>query len=173
MSKYRYIIIALFPKLLEVLGGLDRGRIRIRVSIFQTRIRWSGSKPIFSFFFALFSLKGALIAYTIRNRFSCSVSDPDPGGKNDPQKVEVLSAGRSLLITEGFSCSLDVLYGGQGIRKLKILSKKIVNLLFGWNFFPVFDHQKHGSGSGLVFSLKCRTGINESGSETLSGAGPA
>jgi hypothetical protein len=29
-----------------------------------------------------------------------------------------LSAGRFLLMAEGFSCSLDVLYGGLGIGKL-------------------------------------------------------
>jgi hypothetical protein len=30
----------------------------------------------------------------------------------------------SLLRTEGFSCSLDVLYGGPGISKLQFLIKK-------------------------------------------------
>jgi hypothetical protein len=35
-----------------------------------------------------------------------------------------LSARCSLLRAEGFSCSLDVLYGGLGISKLQILIKK-------------------------------------------------
>jgi hypothetical protein len=30
------------------------------------------------------------------------------------------------LRAEGFSCSLGVLYGGQGIRKLQFLNKKII-----------------------------------------------
>jgi hypothetical protein len=34
-------------------------------------------------------------------------------------KVHVLSVGWSLLRAEGFFCNLDILYGGQGIGKLK------------------------------------------------------
>ncbi len=37
--------------------------------------------------------------------------DPDPGGRNDPKKVNTfhfLSAECSLLRSEGFSCSLDI-----------------------------------------------------------------
>jgi hypothetical protein len=45
-------------------------------------------------------------------------TDPNPGG----QKLK--SAGYSLLRAEGFSCSLDVLYGGLGINKLQFLIKK-------------------------------------------------
>jgi hypothetical protein len=37
----------------------------------------------------------------------------------------VFSAECSLLRTEGFSCSLDALYGGLGISTLKYLIKKI------------------------------------------------
>ncbi len=40
--------------------------------------------------------------------------DPDPGGQN----AMVLSAGCSLLRSEGFFCSLEILYGGLGIGKL-------------------------------------------------------
>jgi hypothetical protein len=51
--------------------------------------------------------------------------DPDPGGqKNDPQKykkvkkVHVLKCWVfSFFRAEGFSCSLDALYGGLGISK--------------------------------------------------------
>jgi hypothetical protein len=39
-----------------------------------------------------------------------------------------LSARCSLLRAEGFSCSLDVLYGGLGISKLQFLFNKISNL---------------------------------------------
>jgi hypothetical protein len=70
-------------------------------------------------------------------------------------------AGCSLIRSEGFSCSLDVLYGGPGIST--------VNCNFWFNFFfsSIFDHQN--PGSGLVFRLKywTRILINEFGSETL------
>jgi hypothetical protein len=36
-------------------------------------------------------------------------------------------AGFSLLRAEGFSCSLDVLYGGLGISKLQFLNKKMLD----------------------------------------------
>jgi hypothetical protein len=74
-------------------------------------------------------------------RFSTSVPDPDsvrpvdpdpdPGGQKLPtkkkklRKILFLSAGCSLLRAEGFSCSLDVLYGGLGISKLQFLTKNI------------------------------------------------
>ncbi len=54
-------------------------------------------------------------------------------------KFHFLRAGCSLFRAEGFSCSLDVLYGGI--------------------FFLVFGHQSPGSGSV--------SGFNESGSKTL------
>jgi hypothetical protein len=44
------------------------------------------------------------------------------------------SAGCSLLRAEGFSCSLDVLYGGQEISKLQFLIKKI-RIFFSCKFF--------------------------------------
>ncbi len=43
-----------------------------------------------------------------------------------------LSAGCFLLSAEGFSCSLDVLYGGLGISKLQLLNQKI-------NFFSALN----------------------------------
>jgi hypothetical protein len=50
---------------------------------------------------------------------------PDPQhcleGKNDPQKYKK----GSLFRADGFSCSLDVLYGGLGISKLQFCSKNI------------------------------------------------
>jgi hypothetical protein len=55
--------------------------------------------------------------------------DPDPVGQKMTQ--ESLSAGCSLLRAEGFSCSLDVLSGGHGIRDLQILIQKKINV------FPV------------------------------------
>ncbi len=42
---------------------------------------------------------------------------PDPGGQKWTRKIEILRA-------EGFSCGLDVLYGGLGISKLQFLIKK-------------------------------------------------
>ncbi len=50
--------------------------------------------------------------------------------KNDPQKKKIsrifmfLSTGCTLLMAEGFSCSLGVLYGGLGISILQFLIKK-------------------------------------------------
>jgi hypothetical protein len=50
---------------------------------------------------------------------------------------------------EGFSCSLDVLYGGLGISKLQCLIRKgrKIQLYF---FSSVFGHQNPGSGSGFT-----------------------
>jgi hypothetical protein len=57
--------------------------------------------------------------------------DPDPEGQKWPRNIEnglinfIFSrVGCSLLRAEGFSCSLDFLYGGQGISKLQFLIKK-------------------------------------------------
>ncbi len=46
-----------------------------------------------------------------------------------------LSTGCSLLSTEGFSCSLGVLYGGLGISKLQFLINKIEIKFLAINFF--------------------------------------
>ncbi len=66
-------------------------------------------------------------------------------------------AGCSLSRAEGFSwsCGLDVLYGGPGIRKLTFWYKKNITLfqLYRYRtFFPIFVHQNPGSS---VLSLKC------------------
>jgi hypothetical protein len=46
-----------------------------------------------------------------------------------------LSAECSLFRTEGFSCSLDVLYGVQGIRKYQFVSQLYISLNF-WSSKP-------------------------------------
>ncbi len=62
-------------------------------------------------------------------------------GKNYSPKIEkkvrygnfmFLSAGCSLWRAEGFSCSLDVLYGGLGISKLQFFIKR----------YPIFSNCK-------------------------------
>jgi hypothetical protein len=45
-----------------------------------------------------------------------------------------LTGGCSLLMAEGFSCSLGVLYGGLGMSKLQFWIKKIKNILPSVNF---------------------------------------
>ncbi len=62
------------------------------------------------------------------------------------------SAGRSLLRAEGFSCSLDVLYGGLGISKLQFFIKELSNFFPAVIFFPILEYQYPGSGA--VFSPK-------------------
>ncbi len=62
------------------------------------------------------------------------------------------SAECSLLWDECFSCSLDVLYGGLGIRKLQFFIKNISHF-FSCKFCFHFWSSKPGSGS--AFSLKC------------------
>jgi hypothetical protein len=70
-----------------------------------------------------------------------------------------------LLRAEGFSCSLDVLYGGLGLSELRC----IFNFL---NFF-VIKSQNPGSGLDpdqdryLAQNAVSGYGLNESGSETL------
>jgi hypothetical protein len=67
-----------------------------------------------------------------------------------------LSSGCSLLRAEGFSCNLDVFYGGLGLSKSQFLIETISNFFLSCKFFPV-GHQS--PRSGLVFSLKCRIRI--------------
>jgi hypothetical protein len=67
--------------------------------------------------------------------------------KNGKKLVNLifLSAGCFLLRAEGFSFSLDVMYGGQGISKLQfffIKKEKNVIGIFSFNFC----HQNPGSG---------------------------
>jgi hypothetical protein len=73
--------------------------------------------------------------------------DPDSTGFLDPgrQKVNKFHyAGCSVLKAEGFSCILDVLYGGLGISRLQYFIKKTMkNFLF---FSPsIFGYQRPGS----------------------------
>jgi hypothetical protein len=72
--------------------------------------------------------------------------DPDPESeriqiqecKNDThkkgKKFHVLKCGCSLLRAEGFSCSLEVLYGGLGISKLEFSNKKVKLTILTVNF---------------------------------------
>jgi hypothetical protein len=56
--------------------------------------------------------------------FLGSVVDPDP-------------VGWSLLRAEGFSCSLDILYGGRGISKWQFLIKRILDFFSAELFFAM------------------------------------
>jgi len=65
-------------------------------------------------------------------------TDPDPGGHKCPTKTEkvkkyhvFLSTGCSLLMTEGFSCSLDVFYGGLQLKNIIFFSCKFS--IWSWN----------------------------------------
>jgi hypothetical protein len=60
------------------------------------------------------------------------------------------SAGCSVLRAEGFSCSLDVLYGGSGISKLKFL---IFEIYFFQLYFFKFMSSKLGFGSASGSAL--------------------
>ncbi len=68
------------------------------------------------------------------------------------------SADCSLLRTEGFSCSLDVLYRGLVIIKLQFLIKNR-NKILSCIFFSIFGHQNLGSGSwsGLTWNAGFRS----------------
>ncbi len=60
------------------------------------------------------------------------------------------SAGCSLLRAEGFSCSLDVLYGGQRINKLECLIKKDIKNSAVFFFFSFWS-----SKPWIRIHLKC------------------
>ncbi len=70
---------------------------------------------------------------------------------------------------EGFSCSLDVCYGGLGISKLHF-DQKNMKSFFSYKFWsktPDPDwYSASNAGSGFVIQWT-GSGINESGSETL------
>ncbi len=59
--------------------------------------------------------------------------------KNDPEKLKkvnifmTLSVGCSFLRAEGFSCSLDVLYGGLSISKMRVFNQYFFNF---WSSKP-------------------------------------
>jgi hypothetical protein len=50
------------------------------------------------------------------------------------------------LRAEGFSRSLDVLYGGLGIGKLQFLVKKSIKFFFSSKFSQIFGYQNRESG---------------------------
>jgi hypothetical protein len=54
-------------------------------------------------------------------------------------------------MSEGFSFSLDVLYGGLGISKMPFWSKKDIKKFSAVFFSLIFVHQNPGSGSGSGF----------------------
>ncbi len=75
--------------------------------------------------------------------------------KNRKQFINLifLSAGCSFLRAEGFSCSLDVLCGGIGIRKLQFLIlKNTVKEKISAKYFFQFCSSKPGSASGPGFT---------------------
>jgi hypothetical protein len=76
-----------------------------------------------------------------------SVSDPDRIRIQSGQWIQIrivlrnfmfFSAGCFLLGTEGFSCCLDVLYGGLGISNCNFDHTKF---FLGCKCFPIFGHQ--------------------------------
>ncbi len=94
--------------------------------------------------------------------------------KNDFQKkfyvlclcFEVLDV--LFLMAEGFSCSLDVLYGGLGISKLFFfLIKKISYSFFSCKFFPFLVIKTQYPNWFSAYNSGSGSGISESGSETL------
>ncbi len=92
-------------------------RIRIQIGSGFNQVSWSGSW------------------------FGIRIWIPNPGGRTPKNKM-FWSAGSSLLRAEGFSCSLDVLYGGLGISKLKFLIQKFSYFFSTVNFFSsIFGHQ--------------------------------
>jgi hypothetical protein len=98
-------------------------------------------------------------------------------GKNEPQKKSrifiFLSTGCSLLIAEGFSCSLGVLYGGLGISKLQFVIKKIEIKFPAINFFSILGHQTLDPDPESRSAIRKNAGsasgsaLNQCGSETL------
>jgi hypothetical protein len=78
-----------------------------------------------------------------------------------------LSTGCSLLRSEGFSCSLGVLYGGLGTSKLQFLIKKISS----YKYFSILGHQTLDpdpeSGSAIRKNTGSGSALNQCGSETL------
>jgi hypothetical protein len=90
------------------------------------------------------------------------------------------SAGCSLLMAEGFSCSLGILYGGLGISKLQFLIKTIkieflvVNVFQFWIIKPWIRIRDPDPESGSAIRKNAGSGsvsgsaLNQCGSETLS-----
>ncbi len=97
---------------------------------------------------------------------------PDPGAQKWPTKIKLInfifwSAGCSVLRTQSFSCSLDVLYGVLRISKLQFLiKKKILRKIQLYFFLSVFfGHQNPGSWMDPYrIYLKCWIRIYNTGS---------
>ncbi len=70
------------------------------------------------------------------------------------QRFNFLKCWLFSLRGKGFSWSLDVLYESLGISKLQFLIKKY-QIFVICKFFPIFSLKTPGSGSGLIFRLKC------------------
>jgi hypothetical protein len=80
-------------------------------------------------------------------------------GKNDPQKYKKLisyifcSAGCFLLRAEGFSCSLEVIYGGLGISKLLtylfLKDKFVFSCIYSKNSVAI-SHAGTSTGTGTT-----------------------
>ncbi len=81
------------------------------------------------------------------------IRNPDPG-EQKLRNIMFWSAGCALLRSEGFFCSLDVLYGSLEIGELKFFQKTF-DFFSSVIFIFIFGHQNPGSRSGSVFSLKC------------------
>ncbi len=64
------------------------------------------------------------------------------------------SARCSFLRAKGYSCSLEVLYGGLGISKLQFLIKKYQNF-FSCKFFPYFGHKTLDPDLDRYSAMKC------------------
>jgi hypothetical protein len=79
----------------------------------------------------------------------------------------LISTGCTLLRAEGFSCSLDVLYGGRGISKLQFLIKEIEIKFPAINFFPILGHQTPDPESGSAIRKNAGSALNQCRSETL------
>jgi hypothetical protein len=80
-----------------------------------------------------------------------SVSDLDSGRSVDPDPGGHTSAGYSLLRVKGFSCSMDILYEGLEISKLKFLIKKIF-FFSAVNFWSSNHWFRIQIGTGYLFS---------------------
>ncbi len=109
------------------------------------------------------------------------ICDPNPGGQKWSTKFEkklinfiLWSAGCSVLRAEGFSCSLDILYGGPGISKWQFFGskkdKKFVRCIFFFILWSSKPWIRIGSGSVSGFTWNAGygsvSGLNDSGSRT-------
>ncbi len=102
--------------------------------------------------------------FRIRIRTDCGRQDL--GGQKLITKREkkwiyfkFISAGCSLLMAEGFSCSLDVLYGGQGISISQLSIKIIYRNYFQNEIFLKFWSSKYGIRN-LICWICTRTKTN-------------